>query len=108
MRLTFTTYLDARVDDVAARLDGAVGHGLDEAARRVVAERLATCTEPVAGGLRLCGGLAALDGGELHLHGDEHLTVLEFELPWTPGDSGTTYRAASAFTHTVADSLVAA
>lgn len=104
MVLTLTKYLDAEAHDVAQKLEGAVGHGLDAAATRIGADRNDVATEDITDGLRVNAGLNVLDGSELHVAGDNHLTTLTINVPWDVTDNAKLL-AAGAFAEAVADEV---
>lgn len=109
MKLIFNQYLETEPDAVHDRLETAVVTGIDAAARRIDAHRNDLTTEPVQDGLTVHGGLDVLDGCELRVTGTDGLTVLEFEVPWSPaGKAEPKLLAANAFAHTVAREVDAA
>ena len=99
--LTLTKYIDAEPNDVAHKLEYAVGRGLDAAATRIGALHGTVATEGIDDGLRLNGGLDLLDGSELHVTGESHLTTLTIIVPWETTNN-TKLLAAGAFAETVA------
>lgn len=101
MVLTLTKYLDAEAHDVAQKLEGAVGHGLDVAATRIGAHRNDIATEGITDGVRVNAGLHVLDGSEVHVAGHNHLTTLTINVPWDVTDN-TKLLAAGAFAEALA------
>lgn len=101
MVLTLTKYIDAEPGNVAQKLEGVVGHGLQAAATRIGADRNDLRTEAIIGGLRLNGGLCILDGSELLVGGQSRLTTLTITVPWNTTDNAKLL-AAGAFAEAIA------
>lgn len=101
MVLTLTKYIDAEPAGIAARLESVVGHGLEAAASRIGASRDDLQTEEILDGVRLTRGLGVLDGCELHVSGQSHLTKLTVTVPWEAADNSKLL-AAGAFADAVA------
>lgn len=106
MKLIFTHYVDSIPADVEASLDRAIATGLDAATELVADGRDTTQTAVIDRGLRVTGGLTALDGAEIRVSGTDLLSTLEISVPWSEPDAGTTKLwAATRFASVVADEV---
>lgn len=107
MALILTKYIDADPNEVAAQLENAVGRGVDAAANRIGADRAEVSTEGIEGGVRVNSGLDVLDGSELRVGGQTHLTTITINVPWEATDNAKLL-AAGAFAETIANEVALA
>lgn len=107
MALILTKYIDADPTEVAERLENLVDRGVDAAADRIGADRSEIATEGINGGVRMNSGLAVLDGSELRVGGQSHLTTLTINVPWDATDKAKLL-AAGAFAETIANEVALA
>ena len=109
MKLILTHFIDAGTDTAVLRLPAAIAAGLDAAALRSATPRTDTVTTTLHDGIHIDGGLDALAGTDCTLTGSDRLTEVRVEVPWAPGDSGTTKLwAANRFAGVLAEQLTAA
>jgi len=108
MKLILTQYVDAEPVAVNHHLERAVCHALEAAADRIAAPCHDVATEQMTDGVRVHGGLQILDGSEVHVSGEERLTVLRFVVPWTSADrDGAKFLAANTLAHAIASEVAA-
>lgn len=88
MRFLLTYYVDANPSTVEGDLAQAVSLALDSAAELVGGARDETQTETIDGGIRVNGGLDALNGSEIRVSGTDRLTTLQVAVPWSDNDIG--------------------
>jgi hypothetical protein len=88
MRFLLTYYVDADPSTVEGELAQAVSRGLDSAAELVGDARNETQTETIEGGIRVNGGLDALNGSEIRVSGTDRLTTVQVAVPWSDSDIG--------------------
>ena len=87
MQLILTQYVDATPDSIERDLSRFVSTALDAAADRVDAGRVQIETQEIERGLRVVAGLGVLDGSEVRVSGDDHLSAIEVVVPWSRGDA---------------------
>ena len=104
MVLTLTKYIDAEPTDVATKLETVIDRGVDAAANRIGADRRDISTEGITDGVRVNSGLDILDGSELVVSGQSHLTTLTINVPWQATDKAKLL-AAGAFAETIANEV---
>ncbi len=106
MRFLLTYYVDSDPSTVQHDLAEAVTHGLDSAAELIDDPRDETQTEMIQQGIRINGGLGALNGSEIHVSGSDRLTKLQVAIPWSDNDTGSAKLwAATRFAGVVTDHL---
>ena len=109
MKLTLTRHVDSSLDAVEDALAQAVAIALDAAGERISEPRDETQTEPINSGLRVNGGLRALNGSEVRMTGSSRLTTIEVVVPWSEEDKGSSKLwAANRFSTALADAVLVA